>query len=253
MSLAIEAARPKRTWRFSVRGLIGCVIAGIALAAAELVVVVLVQSPGLRLLVCPYCYGFQRLQDKIYVESHTPPAVQQSVITAVQISRAKVTSFFTTRESDPMIFFCLTETCYRRAGGKGISRGMTFDRVLLVSPRRPDGTVTTHEWTHAEFLERLGPRLSLVPSWFTEGLAVYVSDDKRFLAPAGFADRCLVDPGGDLPKTEARWLEAVAYDTTAFAKAGCRVSRWLARKGNGAVLELISEINSGRSFADAYQ
>lgn len=253
MSLAIETAQSNQTRRLPLRGVIGSVIAGIVVATAILTVWVFVRSPGPRLLVCPYCYGFERLQDKIYVESATPPATRQSVIKAVQISRAKITAFFSTRESDPVVFFCLTETCYRRAGGKGISRGMAFSGALLVSPRRPDGTVTTHEWTHAEFLERLGPRLSLVPTWFSEGLAVYVSDDKRFLAPAGSGDRCLIEPGGDLPETPARWLEAVAYDSNAFARAGCRVSRWLAGKGNGAVLELIRQINSGRSFVDAYQ
>ena len=253
MSLAFETAQPKQIGRWSLLGLIGAVIAGIALAAVALTMVVLVIAPGARLAVCPYCYGFERLQEKIYVESGTPPAMQQSVITAVQISRARVTEFFTTRQSNPVIFFCLTETCYRRAGGQGISRGMTFAGALLVSPRRPDGTVTTHEWTHEEVLERLGPNLRLVPAWFNEGLAVYVSDDKRFLAPAGSGDRCLIEPTGDLPETQARWTETTTYDSSVFARAGCRVSRWLARKGNGAVLELIRQINSGRSFADAYQ
>jgi hypothetical protein len=251
-SLISAIARPKQTRALPLGRRIMAVIAGLVLPAAAFAVLIVVQSPGIRLVVCPYCFGFEWLQGNIYVESSTPPDLRQAVIRSEQISRARITAFFTTRESDPVIFFCMTEHCYRRAGGHPATRGMTFSNSVLISPRRPDGTVLTHEWTHAELLERLGPRLRLVPAWFNEGLAVYVSDDRRFLAPANSSDRCLIDPTGELPETASDWLRVTSHDTKPFARAGCRVSRWLARKGNGAVLELISEINSGRSFADAY-
>ncbi len=248
-----KTAQPKQTSRLALRGVIVSVILGIAFAGVALTVWVLVQSPGLRLLACPYCYGFERLQDKVYVESGTPPAIEQSLPATVQASGAKIAKFFRTRKSDPLIFFCFTVGCYRRADGRAGMRGMTFWRAIVISPYRPASVVLTHEWTHEEFLRRLGPRLGLVPIWFTEGLAVYVSDDRRYLAPATSSDRCLIDPTGELPKTEPDWLQVVTHDRSPYARAACRVSRWLARKGNGAVLGLIEEINSGRSFADAYE
>lgn len=251
-SLTSAITQPKHTRRLPLGRKVMAVIAGLVLPAAALAVLVVVRSPGIRLVDCPYCFGFERLQGNIYVESGTPPDLRQDVIRTEQISRTRITAFFTTRESDPVIFFCMTERCYRRAGGDPATRGMTFSNSLLISPRRPGGTVLTHEWTHAEFLQRLGPRLRLVPAWFSEGLAVYVSDDRRFLAPANSSDRCLIDPAGELPETASDWLRVTTYDKKPFARAACRVSRWLARNGNGAVLELIREINSGRSFADAY-
>lgn len=253
LSSASAIARPTQVLGLPLRRMIRFVIDGIALTVAALVVLVVVRSPGIRLILCPYCFGFERLQGNIYVESDTPPAAPQAVIRTVQISRAKIAAFFTTRESDPVIFICMTERCYRRAGGHPPTRGMTFAGTVLVSPRRSGGVVLTHEWTHAEFLQRLGPRVNFVPAWFAEGLAVYVSDDRRYLAPASFSDRCLIDPAGELPETPSDWLQVTTHDTKPFARAGCRVSRWLARKGNGAVLELFREINSGRSFADAYR
>lgn len=252
LSSASAISRPMRALGLPLRLMIRAVIAATTLTIAALVILVVVRSPGIRLILCPYCFGFERLEGNVYVESGTTPDLRQAVIRAEQISRARIAAFFTTRESDPMIFFCMTERCYQRAGGHAGTRGMTFANAILISPRRPDGTVLTHEWTHAEFLQRLGPRASLVPAWFSEGLAVYVSDDRRYLAPANSSNRCLIDPGGELPETQSDWLQAITYDTKPFARAGCRVSRWLTRKGNGAVLELISEINSGHSFADAY-
>lgn len=253
LSSASAIARPTQVLGLPLRRMIRFVIDGIALTVAALVVLVVVRSPGIRLILCPYCFGFERLQGNIYVESGTTPDLRQAVIRAEQISRAKITAFFITRESDPVIFFCMTERCYLRAGGHAATRGMTFANAVLISPRRSGVTVLTHEWTHAEFLQRLGPRARLVPAWFSEGLAVYVSDDRRYLAPASFSDRCLIDPAGELPETPSDWLQVTTYNKKPFARAGCRISRWLARKGNGAVLELISEINAGRSFAGAYR
>jgi hypothetical protein len=249
---AIERREQGRALRF--RHMVEAVIAGIVIAAATLAILVVVRSPGIRLRICPYCYGFERVEEKIYVEAGTPPAVAQPLMTSVQISRAKIAEFFTSRESDPAIFFCITEACYRRAEGRdGDTLGISFSGAVVISPQRLDGVVLTHELTHAEYLQRLGPRSKLIPIWFAEGLAVYVSDDRRYLAPANSSDRCLTDPAGELPETQTRWLQVISYDTRPYAQAGCRVSRWLARKGNGTVLELIKQINSGRSFADAYR
>lgn len=248
----IEQREQARASRF--RHMVEAVIAGIVIAVATLAILVVVRSPGIQLRVCPYCFGFERVQDNIYVESGTPTDAAQSLMTSVQISRAKIAEFFTSRESDPAIFFCITETCYRRAEGRdGDTLGISFSGAVVISPHRLDGVVLTHELTHAEYLQRLGSHSQLVPIWFAEGLAVYVSDDRRYLAPANSGDRCLTDPAGELPETQTRWLQVIAYDTRPYAQAGCRVSRWLARKGDGAILELIKEINSGRSFADAYR
>jgi hypothetical protein len=90
------------------------------------------------------------------------------------------------------------------------------------------------------------------PSWFDAGLAVVVSDDPRYLAAVGAADRCLVDGDGPLPTGCANGTGAGA-DHQLYAKAARRISRWLARKGGpAAVTRLLSQAALGTPFAQAY-
>jgi hypothetical protein len=117
-----------------------------------------------------------------------------------------------------------------------------------------DGVIAVHELTHVEFHHRMGIRSAFIPAWFDEGLAVYVSGDRRYLAPESKGERCLADPSRPLPDSKPGWLRAAGDDTTLYAVAACRVSNWLTAKGGtAAVLTLSSDIRGGKSFADAYR
>ncbi|WP_342154128.1 hypothetical protein [Methylorubrum sp. SB2] len=138
------------------------------------------------------------------------------------------------------MLLCATEACYRPLGG--CSRGITLlDRALILSPRGADAVIAAHELAHAELHRRIGLAATLgraVPQWFDEGLAVVVSDDPRYLAPG--PDRCRVEPGGDLPASRAAWIET-AEATGLYARAACKVSRWLHVHGGAVgILRLVA-------------
>lgn len=182
---------------------------------------------------CPSCYGFTDLGDGVYVEGDMSPDRRAAAKATIETARARVRGFYGDLRSSPRVLLCATEACYRPLGGG--SRGVTLlDRALILSPRGADTVIAAHELAHAEFHRRIGLRATLartVPQWFDEGLAVVVSDDPRYLAPG--AERCLVERGGDLPTTRAAWIET-AESAGLYARAACKVSRWLDAHGGAA-------------------
>ncbi|MEH1128909.1 hypothetical protein [Micromonospora sp. CPCC 206061] len=102
---------------------------------------------------------------------------------------------------------------------------------------------------HVELHQRLDA--GHVPQWFDEGLAVLVAGDERYLLPDTGGDRCRVASGSAeaLPETLAEWLRTAKADEQVYAKAACRVSRYVdAGGGPRTVLALIDALNRGEPF-----
>jgi hypothetical protein len=192
-------------------------------------------EPAVAAAGCPSCYGFTDLGGGLYVESAMPADRRAAARATVAAARDRVRAFYGELRSDPRVLLCATEACYRPLGGG--SRGVALlDRALILSPRGTDTVIAAHEFAHAEFRRRIGLAATLarsVPQWFDEGLAVVVSDGPRSLAPT--PDRCRAEPGGDLPTARSAWIEQ-AGSAGLYARAACRVSRWLDAHGGAAGL-----------------
>jgi hypothetical protein len=125
-----------------------------------------------------------------------------------------------------------------------------LNRAVMLSPRGIDPVIAAHELSHVAFHERLGAQRKQIPQWFDEGLAVLVSDDSRYLLAKTAADRCRVASDEELPSTLDAWPSAASADEQVYAKAACRVSRWVGvHGGRRAVLDLIDRLNHGEHFA----
>ena len=80
-----------------------------------------------------------------------------------------------------------------------------------------------------------------------------VSDDPRYLRPAGDGDRCLAAPDSRLPQTLAAWLRAAGQQHDVYAQAACKVVRWMeAHGGEHAVTALVEHVRGGATFDAAY-
>jgi hypothetical protein len=211
--------------------------------------------PAVAAIACPQCYGFESLEPGVFVDRSMSAAQRGQTEAFIDSARDRVRTFYGALSRSPRILICSTEACYQRIGG-GISHGMAMlDIALFLSPRGANTVIAAHELSHIELHSRLG-RLKTyrrdIPQWFDEGVAVVVSDDPRYLAKEGAADRCLASPDGDLPTQRAAWVER-ASDGNLYAKAACRVSRWMAAKGGpGAVTRLVGAVANGTDFNTAY-
>ncbi|WP_201761448.1 MULTISPECIES: hypothetical protein [unclassified Nonomuraea] len=216
-----------------------------AVLLAVAVVVTTIAFPSVAATTCPGCYGLQRLRSGLYAEPGLAPAQRRHVAEVVEQANQRVRDFFGGRASAPDVLVCLTDDCYRRIGG-GRERGIAvLNRSVMLSPRGVDPVIASHELTHVELHVRLDG--AEVPQWFDEGLAVLVSDDPRYLAPAG--DRCLLDSRRPLPVTLGDWLRAASADHRVYAEAACQVSRWAGTNGGKqAVLTLVERLSAGHAF-----
>ncbi|MDA0638552.1 hypothetical protein OUY22_34530 [Nonomuraea sp. MCN248] len=233
-----RAGRRRRGWW------IAGTVTAVLLSAA--VVLIALAFPSVAATICPGCYGLERLGPGVYVEPRLAPAQRRHVAEVVEQADQRVRDFFGGRASAPDILVCLSDDCYRRIGGG--ERGVAvLNRSVMLSPRGVDPVIASHELTHVELHARLDG--ADVPQWFNEGLAVLVSDDPRYLAPAG--DRCLLDSRRALPATLGDWLRAGSADHRIYAEAACQVSRWAeANGGEQAVPALIERLSAGQAFPD---
>jgi hypothetical protein len=234
------------------RRLAGAVAVLIVAGAA----VTLWTQPVLAALVCPGCFGFERLSDAVYVERSMSDAERTQFRQAMAQGTERVAHFYGQLTAEPVVLACATDACSQRLGG-GSSRGAAYWTVALrLAPLGLNPVIIAHERSHIELHRRLGLLKFLtgaIPSWFDEGVAVVVSDDPRYLRPAGDGDRCLAAPDSRLPQSLAAWLRAAGQQHDVYAQAACKVVRWMeAHGGEHAVTALVEHVRGGATFDAAY-
>jgi hypothetical protein len=207
---------------------------------------------------CPSCYGLERFADRAFIERAASPQQRAHAAAVLEQARERVRAFYGSLDARPRILICVSDECYRRIRAAGSRGNALFDLALQLSPRGTDPVIAAHELSHIELHHRLGRINHLtgaIPSWFDEGVAVVVSDDRRYLAPAGAPDRCLVRSDEALPTGIFEWVREMGRTDTRrlYAKSACRVADWMARNGGAtAVLRLVARVVKGTPFAEAY-
>lgn|SRR5215472_12321887 len=207
---------------------------------------------------CPACYGFERLPGNIFIERAASEEQRARTAAVLDQARGRVAAFYGGSDTQPRILVCVSDDCYSRIRSAGSRGNALLDLALQLSPRGTDPVIAAHELSHIELHRRLGRIRHLmggIPSWFDEGVAVVVSDDRRYLAPPEAADRCRVRADEALPSGIFEWSREMGrYDTKQlYAKSACRVADWMAANGGApAVLRLIARVADGMPFAEAY-
>jgi hypothetical protein len=226
-------------------GLVGALLGGILWA-----------QPALAALACPSCFGFVKISDHVFVDAAISHRQRAQLAAAMIDGERKVAAFYGVLRETPRILVCATDACSRRVGSAA-AKGMSYAHIgLRLSPFGIDPVIVAHEESHIELHGRLGLLRFMsgaVPAWFDEGLAVIVSDDPRYLLVDAPGDRCRVEPIGDFPETTMDWLSAANTDQHLYARAACRVLRWMnSNGGKAAVLALIAKVTQGEAFTDLF-
>jgi len=127
--------------------------------------------------------------------------------------------------------------------------------MIRLSPRGQSETIIAHELSHVQVREKIGTidqLLGYFPAWFDEGLAVLVSDDRRYFNPGETAaERCLPTPDAELPSNPISWNVMAGKAPWIYAKAACRVMHWMeANGGKEGVLAAIANVSAGKRFPE---
>ena len=173
-------------------------------------------------------------------------------------ARGRVAAFYDSADTQPRVLVCVSDDCYRRIRSAGSRGNALLDLALQLSPRGIDPVIAAHELSHIELHHRIGRirhLMGVIPAWFDEGVAVVVSDDRRYLMPPDAADRCLVRSDEALPSGMFEWRRAMGRNDNRqlYAKAACRVADWMRAKGGATtVTRLVARVAGGTSFGEAY-
>lgn len=222
---------------------------------AALTIVLVTAFPSVAATVCPRCFGLSEVAPGVYTTAD-PTAEQARTLTGLAAdARERVAAFYGAQQSSPTVVACFDDACYGQIGGGGERGVAVLNQAVMLSPRGIDVGILAHEMSHVELHHRLGGAQGQVPQWFDEGLAVIAGDDRRYIAPPGSADRCLVRADGPLPASLDEWLKAASADVNEYAKAACEVSQWIAKYDTPqqATAHLVEGLRSGASFSSLVQ
>lgn len=214
--------------------------------------------------------SFIRQENRIYISKGTSTKQVDSLVTLLKTSGQRLSSFWGSRQSEPIIIFCHTDELYRKYGSVSGSPanyfGTPLDTYVVISPQGLNVDVISHEMCHAELTHRVGwlAMSRKVPQWMNEGIALMV--DYRY-------------PGKDLDNTyrnyRQQWqqsslegqiqislqdLESVEsfykgdafWVNLAYLRSGLAVSGWLEKVGQKGLLQFTQALQNGASFKEAW-
>lgn len=229
-----------RLWRLLSWLIVIAVPVSVAVAAA---------LPGPHRLVCPQCYGLREIGDRVYVDAVFTARDERRLLEAIKVGRRRAAAFFGETKGRPRIAACKTEACLDVFGG-GRAKAVAYGwHAIRMAPSGLNATIATHELIHIELHWRLGA-IGLwrpdIPAWFDEGLAVVLSQDKRFtrrVAERHVRSVMKVRTFGDW----SRFTDEVGWRTSygAAATAVRRLDRKLGRKG---LRRFIEQVLAGEDF-----
>jgi len=197
------------------------------------------------------------LCDGIFVEKGMPEGLQRWIVGMHTRALDRVGNFFGGLKAEkPEVVLCSTDDCRRYFAGRADNarssyRGSPGERgtVFITTIDASFEGVLAHEMSHAELHARIAPHV--VPAWFNEGLATYVSRSPscEYAPLAQLEDiRALADNEAWRNGTDATTQESWAI----YCRARTEVERWYLHHGSAHFFALLEGVKRGESFDDLY-
>lgn len=216
----------------------------------------LYSEPHVRAYLCPVCSGFREIAPRVYVDRQATETQADAALQSFATAERMVRDVYPERASNPVWLLCLSGEC----GARSLPRPLAMAYMNLFVFLYPDGstpTIFAHELAHTELHQRVGSSRRLfsqaVPTWFDEGLAVYISQDARYLdIQDGVVTGCKAGDWPQPPSDQRSFRRLGATDAEAiYTASACQVIDWLEEHGGAeAVPALLSDIRAGDAFRD---
>ncbi len=233
----------KRIFGLSVTGLL--LAGGIAAAAI----------PGPQRTLAPTLYGLTEITSGVFTDDVKD---KERWLEMKANSETKVKAFFGDLKASPRLILCSHQDCERIFGFSGATAQTLGWHIIHLPPRSLDSVdlgyvLMAHERTHSELHIRMGLRGlagGVIPNWFNEGLASFVSHDSR-LDPFYNAEQRQWIRGS---KTFWDWGNFVSARgwRDAYGAASDNVARLDEKLGHEGMLNFINTAIATGNFDQAY-
>ena len=207
-------------------------------------------------------FGMIKVSKNIYVDPDLSDAEISKIKLLYDSARALNIEFYGELKTNPAIIVCSTAKYDKKFGIK--SKGRTHGQRVLIGSTGIKTEIIAHEWSHCELHKKIrcfdwkkfvGSRKKMIPWWFDEGLAVYVSKDPRYYQIHWRYK--YIHFGVDIPEFEeikSKDLgELVKNNIPVYAIVYEEVERWIKITGYDGIKELISRTTQGENFETVYK
>ncbi len=207
--------------------------------------------------------GFTEVQDNIYIDDNYNG--NTDVLSIISQANDRVENFWGDIQSRPTIIISDDEKKLAEMGWTG-SPALTTTTVLfgvhsyvLISPNGLNIDVAAHELTHAELHRRLyeGKILpvTLVPTWFDEGVATQNDYREKYNDAAWLNVTCNgenITDFADIRTPELFFNKDKEVRGYNYIISKHEVHQWIEQHGVDELIAMIGKINAGKSFEDLY-
>ena len=207
-------------------------------------------NPGVAACALIDVVPFVRLPDGTFVEANSGNQDQSAVLELISGARTRIQKKFGTPRAQPIVvFFNNRHAFWPLRLNEYASTSFAGTRAcVMVGPKGQNVDVVAHELMHAELFDRVGywRRITQIPVWFDEGLAMQVDLRPRYVLPGGASAKTrsvrTLENARDFFQSDDDLL------TWNYAAAKAEVAHWLADAGNASVYSRLERIHAGESF-----
>ena len=201
--------------------------------------------------------GLDEVVPGILATSDVTVAQRRDFVRLHAAARIRIANTFGTLRASPVIVISSTETLrhvFPGASSYASTIYVPYRSCVIVGPKGHDVDILAHEELHAEIHHRVGHwyRLTQIPTWFDEGLAMQVDFRERYVwsLQAGVVDGATVKQWISRSQFFGGDDEAL---TRRYAMAKEEVRLWLRRLGRENVYGFLERVRQGDRFVEIYE
>lgn len=196
--------------------------------------------------------------DRIYYNKHISQGKTDTLKWIIQQACIRSDSFWQNKTCEPVFIYCDTEAEFKKFGSPYKVPAVTHLKLgayIVISNTGLNVDILSHEIAHAELYQRIGfyRHQFKLPIWFDEGLAMqvdhrnYYSEDTLSAKTKHFQNLPDVTIMYSGKQFQSGTIEEVMLH---YMAAKHIIKQWYT---HDRLMAIIHEINTGKSFADAYQ
>ena len=231
-------------------GIVGAVLiatpAAVALAQPQAAACVLIEYRGL-----------EEVAPSIFASSDVTGDQRRDFLRLHAAAKLRIANTFGETHASPVIVLGSTEALrdvFSSAGPYASTIYVPYRSCVLVGPNGHDVNILAHEALHAEIHHRVGHwhRLTEIPTWFDEGLAMQVDSRERYRWSLQFGT---VSSG-----TVRQWTSRSQFFkgdddelTRHYAMAKEEIRQWVQKLGRERVYGFLERVRQGDRFVEIYE
>ena len=201
--------------------------------------------------------GLDEVTTGILASSDVPIDQRHDVVRLHTEAKLRIANTFGATRASAVIVIGTTEALrdlFPGAGSYASTIYIPYRSCVVVGPKGHDVNILAHETLHAEIHHRVGHwnRLTQIPTWFDEGLAMQVDFRERYLWSFRFG---AVDSG-----TVKQWTSRSQFFsgddeelTRHYAMAKEELRLWVEEFGREDVYGFLERVRQGERFAETYE